>query len=120
MLNKNGKNSADMEALALCKRIQYLIDRNGMSYGQLAKMTGIPKSAVHRYANGETLKIPMDRIELMANAFGVSAAWLMGWSDEEENKPPEADGKSFLDGLSEDELRSVKSYVQFLLSQRNQ
>ena len=121
MLNKNGKNSADMEALAVCKRIQYLIDRNGMSYGQLAKMTGIPKSAVHRYANGETLKIPMDRIELMANAFGVSAAWLMGWSDEEENKPPEGGKSELIDmiirelaALPTDKQQDVLRYIRFL------
>ena len=61
--------------------------------------------------------IKYDKITKLAEVLEVEPAALMGW---EEKKPPETDGKAFLDGLSEDELQSVKSYVQFLLSQRNQ
>ena len=44
-------------------------------------MTGIPKSAIQRYATGETEKIPLDRLELLAQALGISSAYLMGWED---------------------------------------
>ena len=54
-----------------------------MSYGELADLSNIPKSAVFRYVTGETEKIPLDRIERMAAALGVSAAYLMGWEPEE-------------------------------------
>lgn len=50
-----------------------------ISYGELSDRTGIPKSALQRYATGQTEKIPIDRLEKIANAIGTSAAYLMGW-----------------------------------------
>lgn len=71
------------ELKLICNRISSLIESNNMSYGELSRLTDIPKSALHRYATGETLKIPLNRIERIANVFGVSAAWIMGWSEED-------------------------------------
>lgn len=53
-----------------------------LSYGELAKLTGIPKSALQRYATGETVKIPLDRIEAIAKATNVKASQLLGWNRE--------------------------------------
>ena len=76
------------ELKLICNRIASLIEKNNISYGELSKRTDIPKSALHRYATGETLKIPLDRIEKIANVFGVSAAWIMGWKEEQTAIPP--------------------------------
>lgn len=76
------------ELKLICNRISSLIETNNMSYGELSRRTDIPKSALHRYATGETLKIPLDRIEKIANVFGVSAAWIMGWKEEQTTIPP--------------------------------
>ena len=54
-----------------------------ISYGELSKITGITKSALQRYATGETGKIPLNRLESIADALHVSAAYLMGWDVEE-------------------------------------
>lgn len=64
------------------QKILNLINKSGLSYGELAKITGIPKSALQRYATGETEKIPIDRIELLAKALNCTAAYLMGWEKE--------------------------------------
>ena len=71
------------------KILQILIERE-ISYGELSERTGIPKSALQRYATGETEKIPIDRLEKIAVAIGTSTAFLMGWTDEKENSPSEA------------------------------
>lgn len=63
------------------KRILKSIENSGLSYGELAKITKIPKSALQRYATGETEKVPIDRIELIASATRVTATYLMGWED---------------------------------------
>ncbi|MBU5627749.1 helix-turn-helix domain-containing protein [Oscillibacter sp. MSJ-2] len=55
------------------------------TYVELADRTGISKSALQRYATGETEKIPLDRLESIADALNVSAAHLLGW---DENNPP--------------------------------
>ena len=44
-------------------------------------MTGIPKSALQRYATGETEKIPINRLQIIAKALNVSAEYLMGWDE---------------------------------------
>jgi len=60
-------------------RILTLLRAKKMSYGELSAATGIPKSALQRYATGETEKIPIDRIENIAIALNTTPAYLMGW-----------------------------------------
>lgn len=67
------------------ERIKSLIERSGMSYQELEKLTGIKKSSLQRYASGVTTKIPLDVIEKLANAFNVSQEYLMGWETKEKN-----------------------------------
>lgn len=61
--------------------LDILLDKE-ISYGELAERTGIPKSALQRYATGQTEKIPIDRLECIASAIGTTAAYLMGWDDD--------------------------------------
>lgn len=61
------------------KRLLELIGRSGMSYSELAEKTGIPKSALQRYATGETAKIPLNRMEAMAAALKTTPSYLLGW-----------------------------------------
>lgn len=62
-------------------RILEAIKNSGYSYGELSELTGIPKSALQRYATGETTKVPIDRIELIAKYTRVSSTYLMGWDE---------------------------------------
>lgn len=71
----------------MSERILKSIKDAGLSYGELHERTGIPKSALQRYATGETEKIPLDRIEAIAKATEVSAAFLMGWEDRATENP---------------------------------
>ncbi|MDR1585644.1 MAG: helix-turn-helix domain-containing protein [Prevotellaceae bacterium] len=64
-----------------------LIKAKGISYGELSTKTGIPKSALQRYATGKTEKIPLDRIELLAKALHTTPAYLMGWGNEDIGNP---------------------------------
>ena len=64
------------------KRIFNAMKKANLSYGELAAITHIPKSALQRYATGETAKCPLDRIEAIAEATHVTKAYLMGWEDE--------------------------------------
>lgn len=65
----------------ISERIMASIKRKNMSYGELSHITGIAKSALQRYATGETEKIPLPRLEAIAEALNVSAAYLMGWEE---------------------------------------
>lgn len=68
------------------ERILKAITKSGLSYAELSKCTNIPKSALQRYAVGETKNIPIDRIEAIAKATNVSAKYLLCW---EETSTPE-------------------------------
>lgn len=65
----------------IASRIFDAMQKRNLSYGELSAITGIPKSALQRYATGETGKIPLDRIEAIAKATNVTAAYLLGWQD---------------------------------------
>ncbi len=60
-------------------RLRQVILDSGLSYAELEKRTGIAKSNLQRYAAGITKKIPMSALEAIANATGVSPAYIMGW-----------------------------------------
>ena len=69
----------------LADRINSAIQSTGLTYEEIAKKTGISKSALQRYATGETKKIPLDRIEKIAEITRLSAASLLGWQDNSQN-----------------------------------
>lgn len=65
----------------IAKRILDIMKAQDLSYAELSSKTGISKSALQRYATGNTPKIPTDRVESISDALGVSPAYLMGWED---------------------------------------
>ena len=79
----NFKETLKSEMGLTIKRIYSSIQNSGLSYGELSQLTGIAKSALHRYATGQTQKIPLTAVEKIANATGVSTSWLMGLSENE-------------------------------------
>lgn len=86
------------------KIAQKIIDtmkNKDITYAELAEHTGISKSALQRYATGETEKIPLDRIVSIANALGIPPSSLLGW----EEKEPTIDGE-----LSAEEEMVIRAY----------
>lgn len=85
----------------ISKRILDIILAKEISYGELSDRTGIPKSALQRYATGETEKIPIDRLQIIAKAIGTTTAYLMGWEDADVPPPasltkPEAPNRNII------------------------
>lgn len=66
----------------IASRIMDVMKNKNITYIELSKATGISKSALQRYATGETAKIPLDRLESIANALKITPAYLMGWEEE--------------------------------------
>lgn len=102
----------------ISKRILSLIEKNDISYGELSKQTKIPKSALQRYATGETEKIPITRIEIMAKALHTTASYIMGW--DEEKQPTNNDRLlEALKTMTDDEIQNLIDYADYLKSKRN-
>lgn len=71
----------------ISKKILEIILEKGISYGELSERTGIPKSALQRYATGQTEKIPIDRLQKIASALDTTPEYLMGWNASAPNLP---------------------------------
>ena len=67
----------------IIQRLKESIEKSGLSYVELEKKTGIAKSSIQRYASGTTKKIPIDAIQAIAKATGTSAAYIMGWEEQQ-------------------------------------
>lgn len=63
------------------KRIKKLRESNNMTQDQLAEISNTSKQTIYKYETDKITNIPSDKIEVMAEAFGVSPAYLMGWDD---------------------------------------
>lgn len=50
-----------------------------LSYQDLADITGLSKSTLQRYETGYIKNIPVDKLELLADALETTPAALMGW-----------------------------------------
>ena len=89
---------------SIAAKISVLIKEKELSYAELSKLTSIPKSALQRYATGETCKIPLDRISAIASALGTTPAYLMGWEEApEDTSSNKAKLKSIIEDMSEEQ-----------------
>lgn len=88
----------------ISERILKAMQDAEMSYGELSKQTGIPKSALQRYATGTTEKLPLPRLEAIADALHISAAYLMGWSEE----TPPASAEAVSDPTEQEVLEAFR------------
>ena len=66
-------------------RIKHLRESRKLTQTELADHIGTTKQNIYKYETGIITNIPSDKIELIAQVFHVSPAYLMGW--EEENAP---------------------------------
>ena len=97
-------------------RIRAQMKRLSISYGELSQLTGLSKSAIHRYATGGTDKVPTEALEKRARALRVTPAYLTGW---EESTPGTLAAHFEGEEFTEDELREIENFVRFVKSRRN-
>ena len=80
---------AVMNMNEIASRLSAAIAAGKWSYGELSKATGIPKSAIQRYATGATEKIPSERLRALAAALGLTLSALTGWEEAPRDELPE-------------------------------
>lgn len=88
------------------KNLKYYIEQSGKDRRELANIWGFPYSTVTEWVNGK--KYPrIDRIEIMADYFGIQKSDLIEERPpEEQQKKPDAD-----EGLS-DNMRELMDFVR--------
>lgn len=73
--------------------IAKLMKDKEVTYAELEKRTGLPRSVLNRYVNGVTKKIPIDNLEKIAKALGVAPVYFV--IGDIEIKPE--DGRTYID-----------------------
>lgn len=98
------------------ENLKYYIEKSGKDRRELAEIWGFPYSTVTEWVNGK--KYPrIDKIEIMANYFGIAKADLI---EETKEQPPVTKELSaakqavyeFIDTLSDDQLRQLLRIAQ--------
>lgn len=84
------------------ERIYTLRKRQGLTMEELGQMLGgLKRQTIQKYEKGDITDIPAKNVIRMAEIFGVSPTYILGWSDEEgkplevsapPDKPPETIG----------------------------
>lgn len=109
--------------MSTSEKLKIAIEKENISYGELSKITGIPKTTIQRYAVGTTKKIPIEAIQKLEIALGLKKGYLMGW---DEKIPPEKseeieegivlhrDGKTSTYRMSKDKLKTIEALLEQL------
>lgn len=71
----------------LIERMKSTMEKLDISAAEISRRTGIRSSSISDYLTGKYAP-KQDKIDLIAEALGVSRVWLMGWEDENGLKIP--------------------------------
>lgn len=86
----------------MAERIKELRKQRGLTLEQVANIVGVGKSTVRKWETGMIANMRRDKIASLAKALGTTPAFLMGWTDEKEKSPSEAnltEGEEMMLGL---------------------
>lgn len=67
--------------MTIGKRIKQIREEKGLTQTALAKAVGIAPQTVFKYEKDILTDVPLNKIETMAVALGVSPACLVGWNE---------------------------------------
>lgn len=68
--------------MGLSENIKHIRAKRNLTLDDVAKFVGTTRQTIQKYESGVISNIPSDKIELMADLFNVSPAYLMGWESE--------------------------------------
>lgn len=108
--------------------IKQICNEKGISLSELARKTGMAKSAISRYFN-LTRSFPLNRADQFAKALGVTPEYLLGVEPATENKEPEftssdlrkmSENAKTFDGkpLNEDDIQAIQNIIEIYLKGR--
>lgn len=110
--------------MTIGERIKAARESANLTQEELGSKCGTTKQTIYKYEIGKVTNIPLDRLEKIAEAVGVSAAYLMGWNDEQGNaqlnnhknvvRIAGRDGSFIEKNLSDDQVAALKTLIDQL------
>ena len=73
--------------MTFAERLKELRAEKGMSLDDVARHIGCGRANIYKYEHGIITNIPPDRVHKLANLFGVTRPYMMGWTDERNLDP---------------------------------
>lgn len=70
----------------MAQRIKELRQEKGLTLEQVADVVGVGKSTVRKWETGMIANMKRDKIADLAKALGTTPAYLMGWSEDDQDK----------------------------------
>ena len=70
----------------MAQRIKALRQEKGLTLEQVADVVGVGKSTVRKWETGMIANMKRDKIADLAKALGTTPAYLMGWSEDDQDK----------------------------------
>lgn len=100
----------------MADNIRYYLRLNGISQTEICSTLGLKMPTFSDWVNAKTYP-RIDKIEMMANYFGISKADLVEKRpDPTEETGPSAELHRLIDALPADKLEEAASYLQYLKS----
>lgn len=108
--------------------IKQICNEKRISLSELARRTGMAKSAISRYFN-LTRGFPLNRADQFAKALGVTPEYILGVEPVTENEEPEytssdlrkmAENAKTFDGkpLNEDDIEAIQNIIEIYLNKK--
>lgn len=98
-------------------------ESSGLTYDELAKRANLPKSALYRYINGDTEKIPIDRFQSICDELHVDASEILGWKtpalEPPDDLPKNDDVRLLIRGLNKlppEQLEQAKQMMKIMFA----
>lgn len=93
----------------------------GLTMLDVSKKVGVSEATISRWESGDIANMKRDKIVLLAEALELSPAVIMGWEEppQKSQAPFAAFGKDDSD-FSEDEIKQINNFIEFVKKQRNQ
>lgn len=97
------------------KRLKLLREKEGISQEKLAADLNIPRSSITNYENSDDRIPRQERINKLADYFGVSIDYLMGRSDDPIEKEGKQKGEMYffdIENVTPEEIEEAKRYIE--------
>lgn len=73
--------------MTFADRLRQLREEKGLSLDAVGRYIGVGRANIYKYEHGIIINIPPDKLYKLAELFGVTRPYLMGWTDERDVNP---------------------------------
>ena len=66
--------------MTFAERLKQLRKENGMTLEEVGNIIGVGRANIYKYEHGIITNVPPDKVHQLADLFGVTRPYMMGWT----------------------------------------